>query len=299
MSKKAVIRDVIIATLIALILFTYNIMSKPKVEVYSTEFTTEQVMPVEDTFRLLSFNIQVFGRSKMNKPEVVDILVNIINQFDMIAIQEVRDASGESVPLLVNMLDNRFNYILGPREGRSSSKEQYLYIYDKNIFTPVETWTFEDPDDIFERNPMAVFFETSRFDFVLINNHISPGSAKIEIAYMPTIMEEVEKIFSDPDVIAVGDFNADGSYFKEVELGNIFPKSKYSQLIPNDVNTTVAVSDNTYDRIIITDNVIEDWTGEYGVYIFEDYYEFINVRPKDISDHYPVYVELYLNKDSN
>ncbi len=299
MSKKAVIRDVIIATLIAVILFTYNIMSKPKVEVYSTEFTTEQVMPVEDTFRLLSFNIQVFGRSKMNKPEVVDILVNIINQFDIIAIQEVRDASGESVPLLVNMLDNRFNYILGPREGRSSSKEQYLYIYDKNIFTPVETWTFEDPDDIFERNPMAVFFETSRFDFVLINNHISPGSAKVEIAYMPTIMEEVEKIFSEPDVIAVGDFNADGSYFKEVELVNIFPKSKYSQLIPNDVNTTVAVSDNTYDRIIITDNVIEDWTGEYGVYIFEDYYEFINVRPKDISDHYPVYVELYLNKDSN
>ena len=84
----------------------------------------------DDTISILSFNIQIFGKSKMNKPEVVEVLTDIINKFDLIAIQEVRDSSGSSVKYFMSKLDDKYSYYLGPREGRSSSKEQYLIIYN-------------------------------------------------------------------------------------------------------------------------------------------------------------------------
>jgi endonuclease/exonuclease/phosphatase family metal-dependent hydrolase len=46
-----------------------------------------------DTIKLASFNIQVFGRSKAAKAEVMEILAETIAQYDVIAIQEIRDKS--------------------------------------------------------------------------------------------------------------------------------------------------------------------------------------------------------------
>ena len=39
---------------------------------------------------IASFNIQVFGQSKLSKPQVVEILAQVARQFDIVAIQEVR-----------------------------------------------------------------------------------------------------------------------------------------------------------------------------------------------------------------
>ena len=85
-----------------------------------------------DTIRIASFNIQVFGRSKASKPEVMEVLANIISQFDIVAIQEIRDKSGKAIKDLevaVDDLGENYDYIIGPRLGRTSSKEQYAYSY--------------------------------------------------------------------------------------------------------------------------------------------------------------------------
>src|SRR5262245_60391696 len=42
------------------------------------------------TIRLASFNIQVFGRTKIDKPVVMATITRIVQQFDVVAIQEVR-----------------------------------------------------------------------------------------------------------------------------------------------------------------------------------------------------------------
>ena len=43
-----------------------------------------------DSLLIASFNIQVLGKSKMSKPGVVEVLAQVIRQFDIVAIQEVR-----------------------------------------------------------------------------------------------------------------------------------------------------------------------------------------------------------------
>jgi deoxyribonuclease-1-like protein len=257
----------------------------------------------EETISIMSFNIQVFGRSKMSKPEVVEILVDIISQYDLIAIQEIRDSSGEAIQQLVNLLPTHYALEIAPREGRTQSKEQYAFIYDVRKFVTLNDYVYEDVNDVFERSPYAVYFSTidGVFDFVVVNNHISPGDAEAEIAEMPRIIEEIEMLFNEPDIISVGDFNADGSYFPEEELSSIFYSYEYLQLIGNEIDTTVAVSDNTYDRIMVTNEVEEDWTGVSGIFDFGDYYDFssLTIEEKEVSDHYPIFAEFYINRDTD
>ena len=59
----------------------------------------------DETLRVGAFNIQVFGVSKASKPEVMDVLADIISTYDVIAIQEIRDASQTaSLPLSISLM---------------------------------------------------------------------------------------------------------------------------------------------------------------------------------------------------
>ena len=299
--KKILIILGIVLLAIVLTLAIGNTKDKTNDFLIGEEFTTGQ--QIDETFTVMSFNIQVFGITKVAKVEVTDILVDIIMQYDLVAIQEVRDASGTSVVLLMDMLPPNYSYFIGPREGRSSSKEQYLFIWNKNVFNMIESYVFSDSYDWFERDPLAVCFETYNggVDFVIINNHISPSSAEEEIPHLLDVVAEINTYFDEDDIILVGDFNADGSYFDEDELIDVFQTTEYVSIIPNSVNTTVAKSSNTYDRVIATNTFLEDYTGNWGVYVFQDYYDFdyLSIEPKHVSDHYPVWIEIYNNRDTD
>ena len=92
----------------------------------------QPAMPVAkpwDAVLICSFNIQVFGESKMAKREVVEVLARVARKFDIVAIQEVRAKSDEVVPSFVRAVNadgSQYHYVIGPREGRTVSKEQYL-----------------------------------------------------------------------------------------------------------------------------------------------------------------------------
>ena len=51
------------------------------------------------------FNIQVFGQSKMNKEGVPETLVRIIRAFDLVFIQEIRDAEMTSPGELLTLVN--------------------------------------------------------------------------------------------------------------------------------------------------------------------------------------------------
>ncbi|GHV15894.1 deoxyribonuclease [Spirochaetia bacterium] len=252
--------------------------------------------------KIVSFNIQIFGTAKMARPEVAAILADIVSQADITAIQEVRSAAPDPVEAFMALLPPRYAYVLGPREGRSSSKEQYWVIYDTEKFTVLGEDTWADPDDIYERNPLAVYFQTAgQFDFILINNHIQPGNAAAEINALPLVSDYYRALWDDGDVLIMGDFNADGSYYDESLLADVFPEGEYRIIIPNTIDTTVAPSDNTYDRIIITGFALEDYADSFGVIRFDELYDFsqMGIIPAQVSDHYPVWAEFFIDRDTD
>ena len=249
------------------------------------------------TIKIMSFNIQTFGVTKMSRPEVVEILVGLVSQADIIAIQEVRSIRIDPVQRFMALLPEKYGYVIGPREGRSSSKEQYWVIYDTEKFTVLKQDSWPDTDDIFERSPFSVYFKTSgAFDFTLIDNHIRPSDAENEIRALPAVVTYYVDLWNDPDVLVMGDFNADGRYFDKTLLNSIFPEDKY-RIIFTDEDTTVAASRNTYDRFIITSSASDYFTGNFGVIRFDEVYDFsgYSIRPSQVSDHYPIWAEFYVD----
>ncbi|MDR1315559.1 MAG: endonuclease [Spirochaetales bacterium] len=256
----------------------------------------------KETIKVYSFNIQIFGAAKMAKPEVAEILAEIVSRADLVAVQEVRSISPEPVSRFMALLPPAYSYVIGPREGRSSSREQYWVIYNTEKLSVVDTRTWPDEEDRFERDPFGVYFQTKdKLDFILIDNHLRPSSAEEEINALPDVVSWFQEFWGEQDVFVVGDFNADGIYYDESLLENVFPRAGYTIIITNDLDTTVAESDNTYDRFIITSSAREDYTGKFGVLRFDEVYDFsaYSVQPKEVSDHYPVWAEFRLDKDTD
>jgi endonuclease/exonuclease/phosphatase family metal-dependent hydrolase len=269
---------------------------------FCSRLSAQEEERTEETVKICSFNIQIFGVSKMAKNEVTEILSSIISTMDITAVQEVRSLSPEPVEQFMALLPERYSCVLGPREGRSASKEQYWVIYDTEKFTLLEALTYPDEDDVFERNPLGVYMRSVKgFDFILIDNHLQPGGAEKEILKLPDVVSYFRDYWGEEDVLVTGDFNADGSYYDESLLEAVFPAEGYEIIITNDFDTTVAASDNTYDRFIITESAREDFTGNRGVLRFDEEYDFslYSIKPREVSDHYPVWAEFYTERDSD
>jgi len=259
-----------------------------------------------DTIIIANFNIQVFGKAKVRKTDVMVVLAKTISQFDIVAIQEIRDASGTAIKNLesaVNAMGTDYEYRIGPRLGRTSSKEQYAFIYNTRTISVGESYTFDDPADFFHRDPFIASFKSNDgyFDFVLITLHADPDDATREINSIPMVVKDAQSHFPDEkDFIVLGDLNADCKYFDEDDQTSSLRNPEFKWLITNDMDTNLAKSSCTYDRIVITNlTTTEDYAGKSGVFRFDTVFGLTQSMAKKISDHYPVYGVFYVNKDSD
>jgi endonuclease/exonuclease/phosphatase family metal-dependent hydrolase len=248
------------------------------------------------SIKIASFNIQTFGQTKISKPEIMDIISRIIKRYDVVAIQEVRSKEQNVIPTLlsyVNDANTSYDYIISQTLGRTGSKEQYAFVYNTKTvdLIPESSYVVADPDDVFEREPFVAFFRSGNFDFKLVNNHIKPEDVSAEFSRLAVVINDIYDSSSEKDVIVLGDMNADGSYFDEDNLAVTFPL--WIQLIGNDEDTTVAISDNTYDRMMTRDTTANvEYTGKSGVFRWDAEYGVTdNSFIKKVSDHYPVYAE--------
>ena len=122
-----------------------------------------------------------------------------------------------------------------------------------------------------QRPPLEVTFISNNWTFTLYTIHTQPDNVPGELSVLETIVGN-----PTGDAIILGDLNADGSYYDEE---NIMHFTDWSWAVTNDVDTTVATSDNTYDRIIINDATENNFLS-VGV---------MDEVVKEQSDHYLVY----------
>ncbi len=50
------------------------------------------------TIKIATFNIQIFGKTKANKPNILSQLADIVRQFDLVAVQEIKDKTNSTPP---------------------------------------------------------------------------------------------------------------------------------------------------------------------------------------------------------
>jgi deoxyribonuclease-1-like protein len=244
-----------------------------------------------------AFNIQIFGKAKREKADVMDVLVKTAQEFDVLLVQEFRDAKEETASFYLEKINEavgrtKYDFIKSARLGRSQSKEAYAYYYNTEKVEVISSFVYEDTHDVFEREPYIASFRSGDFDFTLVGIHTKPSDATQEIAHLDTVVTSI--LSANPeeqDIIILGDLNADGSFFQESSTTNPLKAPQYHWLIGNDLDT-MTTTNWTYDRIIMTGNTLNN---EYvdasaAVFAFDQIFNLIDEAfIQSVSDHYPVH----------
>ena len=257
---------------------------------------TPLVARTDETVRIATFNIQVFGRSKSNKAHVMDMLARVVRQFDVVAIQEIRAKDQSIVPEfieLINSTGRKYDYVIGPRLGRSISKEQYAFIFDSASveIDRNQLYTVDDPEDRLHREPLVGWFRVrgppieKAFTFTLINIHTDPDETDTEL----DALDDVYRVVRDDgrkedDVILLGDLNVDDRHLGE--LGQI---ADIDWIISNTPTNTRGTKQ--YDNILFHPQATREFTGRGGVYDFMRQFNLTMDEALEVSDHMPVWAE--------
>lgn len=248
------------------------------------------------SLRVASFNIQVFGPSKINKPFIHDSLLTILNRYDLVFIQEIRDSGDSAIHILLESLRREtsrdFQLRLSERLGRGEMKEQYAYIFDADRVAALDSYTFHDEDDRFEREPFVGRFQAGDLEFTIAGIHVTPTDVKRELIALGDVHREIRNRYNDRNLFIVGDINADCLYYKP-NLGFDYFDETPQVLVSDDEDTTVGATHCAYDRVFAF-GTISRQTSAAHAFNFQDDLGIDLASAKLISDHYPIEFEIDL-----
>ncbi|CAG0888808.1 unnamed protein product [Darwinula stevensoni] len=252
---------------------------------------------------IASFNIQRLGKSKLKKSNVVDVIVQILSNYDVVAVQELLDDNGEILNPLVERLNRvspePYEAVASDRIGSTSYKEKYLFLYRPSRVELLEESLYPDQAGEFERPPYVVTFRTPTTELKklsFINVHTKPERADSEISALATVSDWALSKTKVQDQIILGDFNGGCSYVtgKEWEAIELRRRKEFRWLIPDHADTTTKDTVCPYDRFVargekLWNEVVE---GSVGIRRFDTEFGLTEAERDDISDHYPIHMKL-------
>jgi endonuclease/exonuclease/phosphatase family metal-dependent hydrolase len=251
--------------------------------------------------RIASFNIQVFGDKKAQDPDVMATIAAIIQNFNIVAIQEIRTQDDyfldNFLRTWLNQNGRAYDKVVGPRLGRSNSKEQYAFIYDTATVqvNRHSIYTINDPDDLLHREPLVAMFRTrgpppeQAFTFVLVNVHTDPDETDSELNALAQVYQAVRRTSGgEDDIIILGDFNVD-----DQNLGDLGRLDGVRPLIRGIYTNTKQTA--LYDNFIIHQPSTAEFSGRAGIFNYLPLYnqppDQALARALKVSDHLPIWAE--------
>ncbi|XP_067933940.1 deoxyribonuclease-1-like [Watersipora subatra] len=254
-----------------------------------------------------SFNIQTFGTTKYAKEDVMGYIDKILSRYDIVLVQEIRDSSGVIIPGMLDRLNsNGGEWAVKYSEslGRSTYKEQYAYYYRKDRITVESSYQYDDGEDdgtdAFSREPFGILINSDITGdlkkFGILGVHIAPEEAVEELNALVDVFTAARENWGVDDVMIMGDFNADCTYVSDEkkEQLDLRTDNTYLWLIGDDVDTTVSNTNCAYDRMVLIGEELKAAikTGSAKEFRYDDVYSLDAELAGEISDHYPVEVEL-------
>ena len=215
---------------------------------------------VSETLMLATWNVREFGRSKfgVRGPEPIYYLAEVIDRFDLVAVQEVRDDL-TLLTQLMRVLGGWWKVVLTDvTEGRPGNRERMAFLYDSRklsfgglageIVLPPTTKRGGGhlAADQLSRTPYLVGFRAGWFRFTICTAHILYGRA---VAEDPARTREIETLarflaqrVEEPhawarNMILLGDFNIfrpeDVTFEAITKAGFVVPRQL--QTLPSNV----------------------------------------------------------------
>ncbi|MFN3189780.1 MAG: endonuclease/exonuclease/phosphatase family protein [Aureliella sp.] len=253
-----------------------------------------------ETLTMGSFNLHTFGKTKLTKPWVLERYADIVRQFDVIAVQEIRSKDQTTLPRLmaiINQGGGAYDYTISERIGRASIGyyEQYAFIFDTNRVrtTPEQCYVVNDDADLMHREPFVGRFQTvapNPFRFTLINVHTDPDEIEYELDVLADVYRSVREYeYPEDDVILLGDLNEEPGKLRNLELIPYFLPLVQTQ-------KTNTRGSKTIDNILIDQQTTVEFSGRAGVIDFVSAFGISQKEALSISDHLPVWAEFSMTE---
>ncbi|KAK7114022.1 endonuclease/exonuclease/phosphatase family domain-containing protein 1-like [Littorina saxatilis] len=280
--------------------------------------------------RVASWNLEQCSLDKVSNPGVKDVVCMSIleNGFGIVAVQELsHDKALEEIcqelnqPTLPNVRRwsgqrGKWKCAVSQVAGRMYRSVEYNgFLYDSsqnielmsaNLLEAAE----ENGKRLFARMPYVGFFRVNgQLDCVVVSVHLKATGlegedldrTKAEVASMTDVLKSIaDHVPSEKDVILVGDFNLgpDSEEFEKLR------KKGYTNMIKVDTPTNISANNpagsKCYDNIWISQQTLKVHSGKAGVVREGLTSPWIPNGWKwggVVSDHCPVYTELYTNND--
>lgn len=268
----------------------------------SCKETPEQPQPNnEEEITIASWNLKNFGQTKLNDAERINVIVSVLKKYDIIAIQEVQDASlalPNELIAKINADGENYKVVASNRVGRGTRKEQYLFVYDDDVidFVPDTTGFGIEHHDEFAREPYYAMFKAGNFDFYLMTIHTDPDDVAVEIPALKVAYEYLQtNTTNEDDIILLGDLNAKAP---GVTAGSYITMDAIAA-IPNIVFTIMEETNTrggkAYDNIIFQGNFTAEYSDSCGVYAFWTDYSLSEDEGFNISDHRLVWAKFRID----
>lgn len=266
---------------------------------------------VDTNLLLSSWNIKNFGTIKDRTAESLYYMAEIINAFDLVAVQEInRDLS--DFRKVLKLLGSHWKYTLSDvTEGNSGNEERFGFIYDsRRVVHSGLSGEIVIPPELIEENaligqlkrtPTFTGFESGWRKFSIVTVHLHPGSGpankairKEEVRLLMKILKKKlnSSALEGRNMIILGDTNLYKSDEDVVKLitDNLFVESnglhgKYTNTSLNQIYDRVFLNVDDYFKIAKSENGKE----KGGVFnLFEHVY--IN-EPDEIANYHKLMLE--------
>ncbi|GAB5522673.1 MAG: hypothetical protein Roseis2KO_05450 [Roseivirga sp.] len=282
---------------------------------------------LDETINIATWNIREFGK-KDRAEASIHYIAEIINQFDLVALTELRDNLGD-LKRVMKLLGRYWDVIYCDYiDDPGGNKERMAFLFDKRavVFTGlaaeldparVKTESGEYLSKInWWRSPYMASFSSGSFDFVMIMAHIRWGkSTKSRLGPLNLLADWInqrrESNFAvDKDIILLGDFNITSkrsSLFKAVtSKGLMLPNALSKRKIGTNLSQA-----KFYDQILHYPTHPERFTENAGILDFyggdeaniEKYFPGSGLSKSkftyQLSDHLPLWAQINVDLEED
>ena len=258
-------------------------------------FITLLTLLANTAIALADVKVASWNIMRLNAEKDERIVLDILNKFDLIALQEVMNIEylAELVGKLNSQTGEEWKVMASHLIGRGSYKESYAYIWRTSAVEYTgEAIVYLDDRDVFAREPIAAKFRSTeaQFDFVLANIHVLYGKSKSdripEIKALDDYWLWLSEVYPKEQIFLVGDFNMPSKDKSFDEL------KRFANAMIGDTATTLSTKEgkfaNAYDNIWYPNTLAAEIS--VGVLNFPAEYGLTNnYSRKMVSDHIPVY----------
>lgn len=247
--------------------------------------------------KVASWNIQLFTSTRAQNADVMKVVVDTIKQYDLVLVQEIRDATDSTTKTLLNQVNaatgNAYGILVSNRLGRTHAKEQYVYLYKKSALKVVDSYHYADADDLFAREPFVARFITTQAtvkNFFVVPLHADPASAVEEVGSLVKVYDDAVKRWTIKNGVIMGTLNADCAYFakKHWATNPLRTDRRFSWLIGDDINTTVGKANCAYDRAVVAGDRMRANAAQGRTVYLSEMFNLTQEHMRLVSDHYPI-----------